>query len=260
MAVIDIVAVAYIIYRFTMFIKGTRAVQLLKGLTLLIITSYLGEALNLTTLSWLLKQAWTALFVALPVVFQPELRRTLEQLGRGKLFQAPLSTLAEEDLDQLINEIVRASGVLVKNKIGALMVLERQTGVNDVIETGTPIDGKVSAEFLINIFIPNTPLHDGACVIRGDRVAAAGCYLPLTEEPGLAKELGTRHRAGIGITEQSDAISIIVSEETGTLSIATDGKLTRFLDEKSLRLRLEELLQAKTSVTRSFWQWRGNGS
>lgn len=257
-AVIDIIAVAFIIYRLTMFIKGTRAVQLLKGFGVLIIASYLSEALNLTTLSWILKQSWTALFVALPVVFQPELRRTLEQLGRGKLFHAPVPAMGDEDRSQLITEVVRAVGVLVKNKIGALIVIERQTGVNDVIETGTEIDGKVTSEFLVNIFIPRTPLHDGAAVIRGDRVAAAGCYLPLTDNPDLSRELGTRHRAGIGITEQSDAVSVIVSEETGSISIAVEGKLTRFLDETSMRSHLEELLQPRTGSTRPFWQWRNS--
>ncbi|MZP29754.1 TIGR00159 family protein [Heliobacterium undosum] len=258
MAVLDIVAVAFIIYRLTMFIKGTRAVQLLKGFGVLIIASYLSEALSLNTLSWLLKQAWTALIVALPIVFQPELRRTLEQLGRGKLFPAQIAVMADEDRSFLIGEIVRAVGVLMKNKIGALIIIERKTGVNDVIETGTWIDGKVSGEFLVNIFIPKTPLHDGAVVVRGDRVAAAACYLPLTDDPGLSRELGTRHRAGIGITEQSDAVAVIVSEETGNLSMAVDGKLTRFLDETSLRSRLEELLQPKTANSRSFWQWRSN--
>ncbi|MTV48323.1 TIGR00159 family protein [Heliobacillus mobilis] len=256
-ALIDILAVAYIIYRLTMFIKGTRAVQLLKGFGVLIIASYLSEALSLTTLSWLLKQAWTALIVALPVVFQPELRRTLEQLGRGKLFPAQLAVMGDEDRSLVIGEIVRAVGVLVKNKIGALIIIERKTGVNDVIETGTFIDGKVSSEFLVNIFIPKTPLHDGAVVVRGDRVIAAACYLPLTDDPDLSRELGTRHRAGIGITEQCDAVAVIVSEETGNLSLSVDGRLTRFLDETSLRSRLEELLQPKSSNTRPFWHWRG---
>ncbi|KAB2953474.1 TIGR00159 family protein [Heliorestis acidaminivorans] len=257
LSIIDIMLVAYIIYRLTMFIKGTRAVQLLKGFGVLIIASYLSEALNLTTLSWILKQAWTALIVALPIVFQPELRRTLEQLGRGKLFRSSVPIMGEEDRSQLIGEIVRAVGILTKNKIGALIIFERQTGVNDVIETGTKIDGKVSAEFMVNIFIPNTPLHDGAVVIQGDRVAAAGCYLPLTDNTDLSKELGTRHRAGIGITEQSDAVSVIVSEETGTISIAVDGEINRFLDETSLSARLEELLQPKNNNIRPFWQWRG---
>ncbi|MDD4588324.1 MAG: diadenylate cyclase CdaA [Heliobacteriaceae bacterium] len=260
MTVIDILVVAYIIYRLTMFIKGTRAVQLLKGFGVLIIASYLSEALNLTTLSWTLKQAWTALLVALPVVFQPELRRTLEQLGRGKLFQGPLRPLmpGDEEHGWIIPEIVRAVGVLVKNKIGALIVIERQTGVNEVIETGTLLDAKVSGDLLVNIFIPKTPLHDGAAVIRGGRIAAAGCYLTLTDNPHLSRDLGTRHRAGIGITEQTDAVVVIVSEETGVISLAVEGRISRFLDEPTLRVSLEELLQPKAGTARQFWQWRNS--
>lgn len=257
MTVIDVLAVAFIIYKLTMFIKGTRAVQLLKGFAVLIIASNLSEALKLTTLSWLLNKAWTALFVALPVVFQPELRRTLEQLGRGKLFNTQMQSVDEEERIQVINELVKAVGILTKNRIGALIVVERQTGVNEVIETGTRIDGVVTAEFLVNIFIPKTPLHDGAAVIRGNRVAAAGCYLPLADNPDLSRELGTRHRAAIGLTEQVDAAVVVVSEETGVISLALEGKLHRFLDEMSLRSRLEEALRPKSTPGKAFWHWRG---
>ncbi len=254
-SVIDIVAVAAVLYQFLMLIKGTRAVQLIKGLVVLIIVSYLSERLRLTTISWLLSRVWQMLFVALPIVFQPELRRALEQLGRGKFFTRHPSTLGNEVLDKVIEEMVRCTQVLSKNRIGALVVIERETGVQDFVETGIKIDGVVSSEFLVNIFIPNTPLHDGAVIIRGDRVAAAGCFLPLSENPDIQKELGTRHRAALGLSEVSDAIIVVVSEETGAISVAIEGGLTRFLDEKSLKDLLErELRFEKIVSTLSFWR------
>ncbi|MDI6879774.1 MAG: diadenylate cyclase CdaA [Desulfitobacteriaceae bacterium] len=254
-SVIDIVAVAAVLYQFLMLIKGTRAVQLIKGLIVMLVVSYLSERLRLTTISWLLSQVWKMLFVALPVVFQPELRRALEQLGRGKFFTRHPSNLGIEALNKVTEEIVRCTQVLSKNRIGALVVIERETGVQDYVETGIKIDGVVSSEFLVNIFIPNTPLHDGAVIVRGDRVAAAGCFLPLSENPDIQKELGTRHRAALGLSEVSDAIIVVVSEETGAISVAIEGGLTRFLDEKSLKDLLErELRIEKTVSTLSFWR------
>ena len=242
---VDILLVAFVIYKLMMLIQGTRAVQLLKGIAFLLIAQYLSERFGLFTINWILKQTWTMLFVALPIVFQPELRRALERLGRGKFFARPVVFLAEEDKSRLLAEIVRAVQILVKNRIGALIILERETGLKDIIETGITIDGLVTAEFLVNIFIPKTPLHDGAIIVRGDRVVAASCFLPLTENQDLSKELGTRHRAGIGVTEQSDAIAIIVSEETGTVSVAEEGTLTRYLDEKTLRELLDQRLHRR---------------
>jgi diadenylate cyclase len=258
LALIDIVIVAFVIYRFMMLIKGTRAVQLLKGLAVLVVASFLSKMLGLQTIQWILEQVRLAIVVALPIVFQPELRRALEQLGRGKFFARPITFLGEEDMSRLINELVRAVQILVKNKDGALIVIERETGINDFIETGIKLDAVVSAEFLVNIFVPKTPLHDGAAIVRGDRVIAAGCFLPLTDSPYLSKQLGTRHRAALGITEVSDAVAVIVSEETGTVSVAEEGKLTRYLDEKNLRELLENLLMPRNVQTSgSFWHWRG---
>lgn len=254
-SVVDIVVVAAILYQFLMLIKGTRAVQLIKGLVVMLIISYLAERLRLTTISWLLSRIWNMLFIALPVVFQPELRRALEQLGRGKFFTRHPSALGNEVFDKVIEEMARCTQVLSKNRIGALVVFERETGVQDFIETGIKIDGVVSSEFLVNIFIPNTPLHDGAVIVRGDRVAAAGCFLPLSENPDIQKELGTRHRAALGLSEVSDAVIVVVSEETGAISVAIEGGLTRFLDEKSLKDLLErELRVEKTASTLSFWR------
>ncbi len=239
MTVIDILIVAYVIYKVLMLIKGTRAIQLLKGLAVLVVASTVSARFHLYTMRWLLEKTWTALFVALPVVFQPELRRALEQIGRGGFFGRSVFVADEENL-RAVREIVRATEALSRRRVGALMVFMRETGLQEYIETGVRIDAVVSAELIVNIFEPNTPLHDGAAIIHNGRVLAAACFLPLTENPYLSKELGTRHRSGIGITEHSDAVSLIVSEETGTISLAQDGRITRGLSAQELGKRLEE--------------------
>lgn len=255
-ALFDIAVVTVIIYQLLMLIKGTRAVQLLKGLFILLIASVLASGLKLTTLTWMLDNVWKMLLVALPVVFQPELRRALEQLGRGKFITMHPGNTGPEEYKKLIEELVKCCQVLAQSRIGALIVFEKNTGIQEFIETGVKIDGVVSSEFLINLFIPKSPLHDGAVIIRGDRVAAAGCFLPLTQDSGLQKDLGTRHRAALGLSEVSDALVVIISEETGVISSAKNGKLTRFLDEKSLRdLLKNEILVEKASGTNQFWRW-----
>ena len=256
-SVIDILIVAFIMYKIMLLIKGTRAVQLLKGIAVLLIISALSSLFNLYTISWLMGKALTALAVALPVVFQPELRRALEKLGRGKLLGPSSLISAEFDRVRLVAEITRSATILSKNKMGALIVLERETGLGEHIDTGVKIDGVVSAEFLVNIFVPKTPLHDGAVIIRGDRAVAAACFLPLSESPYLTSDLGTRHRAGIGITEHSDAVAVIVSEETGTVSVAVEGVITRNYDEAGLQARLTELLKNHAAHSLSiFWPRR----
>jgi diadenylate cyclase len=255
---VDIIIVAYVFYRLILIIRGTRAEQLIKGVVLLLVAMIASDIVGFNTLHWLLKSVMTVGLIAIPIVFQPELRRALEHLGRGKLFQR--SYWNPQEFDHLLEELTKAILVLVKKRIGALIIIERESGLKEFIETGIPIEGQISAELLVNIFFPRSPLHDGAVIIRGNQVAAAGCYLPLTDDPYLNKELGTRHRAGIGITEQSDAVAIIVSEETGIVSIAYNGKLTRYLDEKKLRAKLTELLApARNENTSSIWPWR-NGS
>lgn len=243
-AVADVLIVAYVIYRILVIIRGTRAVSLLKGIAVLFIATMLSNLLGLRTVYWLLQKTITMLFVALPIVFMPELRRALEHIGRGSLFTGPLGFLEKEDVLKLIADVARASAVMARDKVGALIVIERETGVAELMETGTKVDAVVSAELLINIFMPNSPLHDGAAIIKRDRIVAAGCYLPLSESPAISKKLGTRHRAALGLSEQSDAIVIIVSEETGVISLALNGKLTRYLDEGALRDRLATLLEA----------------
>lgn len=253
----DMLLVALVLYKLYNMIKETRAVSLLKGLIVLLIATLVSKWLGLNVINWLLQKTMTVVLVALPVVFQPELRRALEHLGRGKFLHRP-KLLNEEEAESLVVELSRAVAVLSKNKIGALLVLERETGLNDYIETGIKVDGLVSSEFLINIFIPNTPMHDGAVVIRGNRVMAAGCLLPLSDDRSLNKELGTRHRAAIGVTEQTDAVVIVVSEETGIISVARGGYLSRYFDADSLKENLSSLFTVKTSSFSDFFNWRSS--
>lgn len=248
---LDILIVAFVLYRMILLIRGTRAVQLLKGIFVILLMTGISNYLNLRALNWILDKTLTIGLFAIPVVFQPELRRALEQLGRGGFFSRSF-TLAkthenEEDVRRIINEIAKATAVLSKNKIGGLIVVERETGISDIMETGVPLEAVVSSELLINIFIPNTPLHDGAVVIRGNRIVTANTFLPLSDDPNLSQELGTRHRAAIGITENSDAITVVVSEEKGYISLAVNGKITRNIDDQTLRQMLTgHLMPQKT--------------
>ena len=226
--IIDIVVVAYFLYRLYLMLKNTRAATLGKGLLVLVGFMLICRWLNLHVISWLLVKSMTVIMVALPVVFQPELRRALEQIGRGKLFHKS-SELDEQELEEMLDSVAHATKIMSKNKVGALMVFERATGLVERIETGVPVDGLVSSGLIQNIFVKDTPLHDGAIIIRGNRIVAACCLLPLTENRNLSQELGTRHRAAIGMSEQSDAMVLVVSEETGTISIARNGELMRYL-------------------------------
>ncbi len=243
MTVIDVLVVAFVIYEILMLIKGTRAIQLLKGLAVLVVASTVSARFQLYTLSWLLEKTWTALFVALPVVFQPELRRGLEQLGRGGGWFGRSIFASAEEHRRVVLEVVRAADQMSRRKVGALIVFMRETGLQEYIESGIKVDALVTAELLVNIFEPNTPLHDGAVIIQGSRVLAAACFLPLTDNAFLSKELGTRHRAAIGITEHSDAVSLVVSEETGVISLALDGRIIRGFSRPELEQRLIEYTQ-----------------
>lgn len=238
---LDIVIVAFVVYKVLGFIRETRAQQLVKGLLILVVAFFLSDLLKLYTLNWILKGTMTLGVIALVVVFQPELRRGLEYVGRSKIVKAPFGMLDKEKAKKITDEFVKAVDFFSNTKTGALIILERETALTDIAETGTEINADISSQLLGNIFYEGAPLHDGAAIIRGERVFAAGCVLPLTENKSLNKSLGTRHRAGIGITENSDAISIIVSEETGVISMAIDGKLTRFLDTKTVEKTLLNL-------------------
>lgn len=256
--IVDVIIIGYVFYRLILIIRGTRAEQLVKGLVLLLVAMIVSDQVGLDTLHWLLRQVMTVGLIAIPIVFQPELRRALEQLGRGKIFHRNYWNLNPQEFDKLLDELTKAIPVLVKKRIGALIVIQRETGLNEWVETGIPVEGVVSAELLINIFFPRSPLHDGAVIIRGSQVVAAGCYLPLTDDPYLNKELGTRHRAGIGISEQSDAVAIMVSEETGIVSVANNGILTRYLDERKLRTILTDLCTPAKSEGMNIWPWRSS--
>lgn len=232
--VIDMLIVAFVVYKILGFIVKTRAVQILKGVLVLIVALVLSDYFNLYTLNWMCKGAVAMGAVAVLVVFQPELRRALEYMGRGS-FMRP--TIRQEDKEQVkrdVNQIVRAMDDFSANRVGALIVLEGQTQLEDIAETGTLLDAAISEQLLGNIFYEGSPLHDGAAIIRKGKIHAAGCVLPLTGKQEIGKNLGTRHRAGLGITEHSDALVLIVSEETGIISLARDGKMDRFLDRKSV--------------------------
>lgn len=232
--IIDILVISYAIYKLIQLVKETRAAQLLKGFIGILVIYWVSSWLNLYTVTWVLNNILTVGMILIVVVFQPELRRMFEKLGRSSsLFS--LSKIKNEQASYLAEEITNAVGSLSRQKIGALIVIENRVGLSDIAETGTAINGEVSSGLLINIFIPNTPLHDGAVIIKKDKIAAAGCFLPLTGDNTLSKELGTRHRAAIGMGEKSDAFIIIVSEETGIISLVENGVLSRHMDTETLK-------------------------
>jgi len=253
-SLIDISIVAYIFYRILRLIKGTRAEQLLKGLGLLLVFSVAASFLKLDMINWLMEKLWILFAIAIPIVFQPEMRRLLEQIGRGSFFTRWTVTMQMEEYENVVREICDAVAVLSRNKIGALLVLTRETGIAEYAESGVQLDALVSSSLLVNIFMPNSPLHDGAVVISGGRIDRAACFLPLTDSPYLDKDLGTRHRAGLGITEVSDAVAVIVSEETGAVSLAKDGNLLRYLDAESLKDILEEEMARNAKWGSSLWR------
>ena len=232
--IIDMLVISYAIYKLIQLVKETRAAQLLKGFIGILVIYWVSSWLNLYTVTWVLNNILTVGMILIVVVFQPELRRMFEKLGRSSsLFS--LSKIKNEQASYLAEEITNAVGSLSRQKIGALIVIENRVGLSDIAETGTAINGEVSSGLLINIFIPNTPLHDGAVIIKEDKIAAAGCFLPLTGDNTLSKELGTRHRAAIGMGEKSDAFIIIVSEETGIISLVENGVLSRHMDTETLK-------------------------
>ena len=234
--VLDILIVAYVIYKALVFIRDTRALNLLKGIGVIFVIMQLSYFMSLNAVNFILRNAMQVGVLAILIVFQPEFRRALERVGRqsiGKWFNL------EEQTDhvikaQIITQVVRAAENLSKSRIGGLIVLERETKMGDIISTGVRLGAEISAELLVNIFIPKTPLHDGAVIIRENRIEAAACFLPLSQNPNLSKELGTRHRAGLGISEDSDALVVIVSEETGRISVAQDGDLQVGLNGETL--------------------------
>ncbi|NLY67808.1 MAG: TIGR00159 family protein [Tissierellia bacterium] len=254
--IFDILIVAIAFYKLFMLIRETRAEQLTKGIFVLFALTKVSEWLEFYTLNWILETMMTVGVIAILIVFQPELRRALEYIGRSRFFTKSFLEIKGESLKEIFSEIVDAVASLSRQKIGALIVIERETGLNEVAETGTKIEGKVSSDLLINIFIPNTPLHDGAVIIKDDVVKAAGCFLPLTDNTSLSKDLGTRHRAALGISERSDCLAIVVSEETGSISIAENGSLARYLDIKTLEQILMDMYKPKDQQPSFLTKWR----
>lgn len=238
--IVDVALVAIMFYYVIKIIKGTRAEQLFKGILVILILTKISDLLRLYTIKWIFSNIMNFGFIAILIVFQPELRRGLEFLGRTSSIRKALSN-RESDTPSQVTEIVDAVASLSRQKIGALIIFERKTGLDDIADTGTRLDSYISSSLLINIFIPNTPLHDGAVIVKGDRIKAAACFLPLSDSNSISKELGTRHRAGIGVTERSDSLALIVSEENGSISIAENGEISRYLDIETLENILTSL-------------------
>ena len=250
--IIDILIVAVILYELFLLTRHTRGSALLKGLFLLLAIVILSNLLGLVSLNWLLMAVLQNGAIVLVVLFQPELRKALERMGRSQLINKSSRKNPILERETIISEIIQTVKDLSRRKVGALIVFEQNTGLEDVIETGTRLNAEISAPLLENIFEPNTPLHDGAVVIRDEQIVAAACILPLAEASGVSRELGTRHRAAIGITENTDAIVLIVSEETGIISMARDGHLNRPLNEEKVRAILQEIYQGASSRFSTF--------
>ncbi len=261
---IDIAILAVVIYQAVKVVRETRAMQLIKGILIIFAALFISEWLNLHALNYLLGNIVQVGLFAIVVIFQPELRNMLERVGRSKAGRMIDMVAGKNDTGtdiHAINELCEAASNLSKTKTGALIVIERETKLGDVIRTGSVVNADVSAALIENIFAPNTPLHDGAVIVRGNRIHTAGCLLPLTSNQNLSRELGTRHRAALGVSEASDAMVIVVSEETGKVSIAINGTLTRNLDKESL---LHALMRVFTPVnandTEKFKFWRNSGN
>ncbi|MBQ1391294.1 MAG: diadenylate cyclase CdaA [Firmicutes bacterium] len=253
--ILDILVVAYIVYKILGFIRDSRAQQLVKGLLVLGVAYAAADLLQLHLLLWILKGAWTVGIIAIIIIFQPELRRGLERMGRGGLLNGHIGKLDKGNAKRVTDEFVEAIDMFSETRTGALIVIEREVSLGDIAETGTIVDAEVSAEMLGNIFYKGAPLHDGAVIIRDGRIFAAGCVLPLTASLELSKDLGTRHRAAIGITENSDAVTLIVSEENGVISVARGGRLKRFLDTKELEKLLLNLFIDRSDEDKSLMGW-----
>ena len=255
--VVDVLILAMLIYQVIKLVMHTRSNSLFKGIAAVLVMAWLANALQLNATSWLLAQVISMGLLFVVILFQPEFRRGLEQIGRSRLMRRLIGLPNKQNperVEENVSEIVRAMSNMARKRIGALIVVERHTGLGDVLESGTRLDAQISQPLIENVFEPNTPLHDGAMVIRNRRIESAACILPLSEDPTISRDLGTRHRAAIGITETTDAVALIVSEETGIISMAREGRLTRHLDGRSLTILLTELF----TPDRSMYNWIGN--
>lgn len=257
--ILDIIIIAVLIYKLIIWTRETRAFEVLKGIGLLFLISIASQLLSLTTLNWLLDSVLTSgsIIIVLIILFQPEIRRVLEKLGRsGKRLGKEWFDATTMKSSDLVRDMQAAILSLSHRRVGALIVFEQKTGLGDIVGTGTRIDGILSGALIENIFEPNTPLHDGAVIVRGSAILAAGCFLPLSDDLSVSRELGTRHRAALGVSTVSDCVTIIVSEETGAISIARDGKLVRYIDAKALNNILESLFLQTGNIATFGWSKR----
>ena len=245
---VDIALVYYIFYRLLLIIKGTRAFQMLLGIGLIVVALITSQAFEFYTLDWLIHSFWSQIVIATVILFQPEIRRALAQMGERRFFR----TLSPIESSKFIEEVVKASVSLANKRIGALIVLERETDLATIVEMGTNLDAKVSKELLTSIFLPYSPIHDGATIIRNGRIVAAGCFLPLTLSSNIAKNLGTRHRAAVGLTEETDAVVVVVSEETGEISVVRNGAIDASLDAPRLRKYISDLFVRQKQERRKY--------
>ena len=243
--VVDVLIVSLLIYEALKLIRGTRAMQMASGTVLVLLLFYISRQFPLQTVSWLIRNVLAYVVFAAIVLFQSDIRRALSHLGSAPFFRY---FGRAERAAETIEELITSAGLLSKGKVGALIVLEREIGLRNYVESGIPVDAEMSYDLLVTIFQPSTPLHDGAVIISEDRIAAAACFLPLTVKPGLDRDLGTRHRAAIGLTEESDALAVIVSEERGEISLARRGQLTRRLSTDDLRVELQTIILQKTHI------------
>ncbi|WP_291291623.1 diadenylate cyclase CdaA [Enterococcus sp.] len=251
--VLDVLVVWYVVYKLIQLVRGTKAIQLFKGVGLFIVLRFLAGLIGLRTLSWLMDQVITYGVIAAIVIFQPEIRRGLEHLGRSSLFKTTKSEKHEDEV--MVQSLDKAIQYMAKRKIGALITIERTTGLEEYVETGIALDADITGELLINIFIPNTPLHDGAVIIRDGKIAVSSAYLPLSESLLIPKEFGTRHRAAVGVSEVSDALTIVVSEETGDVSITLNNQLLSGLSrEQYLEILNRELVPEEKAAKRNLLQ------
>jgi diadenylate cyclase len=242
---VDIALVYYLFYRLLLIIKGTRAFQMLVGLGLIVLVLIASQFFEFHTLDWLINSFWSQIVLAIVILFQPEIRRTLARVGERRLFRS----LSPVEGTKFIEETVKAAVSMANKRIGALIVLERDTDLDTIVEMGTDLDARVTKELLVSIFLPYSPIHDGAAIIRGGRIAAAGCFLPLTLSSNLAKTFGTRHRAAVGLTEETDAVVVVVSEETGEISVVKNGIIEHNADAPALRKSLSDIFLPKKNRT-----------
>ena len=260
--IIQIALIAFFVYQFMVWIKYTHAYTLLKGILVVLLFILIAYIFRMNTILWIFSNLASTLIVGVIVIFQPELRKVLEQLGQKRIMASLIpfdagKEVKERFTDKTISELIKACFDMGEVKTGALIVIEQKVSLRDYERTGIDVDGIVTSQLLINIFEHNTPLHDGAVIVRGNRVASATCYLPLSDNLGLSKELGTRHRAGVGISEITDSLTIIVSEETGKISVAYEGELERNLDADSLRDRMYKILNNPVEEHKNLRIWKG---